>query len=318
MTNLFRLLLLLPVAALAQTSVPLQLYDHVQGTEVIRNRPLPSGTTVWVVPRPETRAMRLREGYGEVSRYASGVIRDRLGSDGRTNGRYAPTDASKLSYYVLARTPDGRLYQSYVKTGDAGMQPGFDAVQGGRVSMGPLPPVARQALGGLLDDAPVRPNTPAVRLDSVAAEDPALVISADSFGAGAGVVPDSVLEAERQAARRPVELAPVGPLPTPSGFAWGSFLLGLLLGGVLAGAGLYGVFRQRMARQRADLLALMPSQEQQRIEVEQARSELSEALAAERTRYEKLLQEVRRYQSALAERDALLQRLLGDDADTPG
>jgi FtsZ-binding cell division protein ZapB len=67
----------------------------------------------------------------------------RLASDGRTPRRYAQTAQSGEILYVLAQTPADSLYESYVNTGER-FFPGFDAVQSGRMTMGPVPPEAQR------------------------------------------------------------------------------------------------------------------------------------------------------------------------------
>ena len=147
------LLLLTVTAGPAFTQVSLQLQHRVEGPGrgLIEGIPLPPQTTVVVIRHSADRAHTLKNAGVPREKLTHRVLtrlrrRDttfRLASDGRTPRRYAQTAQSGEILYVLARTPTDSLYESYVNTGE-GFVPGFDAVQSGRMTMGPVPPEAQR------------------------------------------------------------------------------------------------------------------------------------------------------------------------------
>jgi hypothetical protein len=270
-----RLLILLALAALgasaahAQT-VGLQLFDRIVDGEIVNNRPLPEGTQVWLVDWPEARAMRLREGYEPIIAGLATAKTDELAADGQTIGRYATTRVGRRSLYVLAQTPAGDLFQSYVKTGDAGWQPGYDAIGTGRVSMGPVPASVENRLSAALsaretsdargDEA--RPgDPPPVTLPDAPQDLPepdTIAATGDAFD-----IPDSLAaladSAPLVAAVPPAERDGMLVETEGSGGApWGWLLGGLLIGGGIGAAVAWSVASRRMQRQR-ELFAAPPS-----------------------------------------------------------
>jgi len=148
------LLLLLTVTAgpaFAQVSLQLQHRVEGPGQGLIEGIPLPPQTTVVVIRHSADRAHTLKNAGVSRKKLTHRVLtrlrrRDttfRLASDGRTPRRYAQTAQSGEIFYVLAQTPADSLYESYVNTGER-FVPGFDAVQSGRMTMGPVPPEARR------------------------------------------------------------------------------------------------------------------------------------------------------------------------------
>lgn len=150
---LLLLLLMSTVGPASAQEVSLQLLYRAEGPGrgLTGSTPLPSQTTVVVLRHSAERAHTL-ENAGvsrkALSRRVLSRLRRRdttlqLGDDGKTPGRYERTARSGEILYVLARTPSDSLYESYVNTGE-NFVPGFDAVQSGRMTMGPVPPKARQ------------------------------------------------------------------------------------------------------------------------------------------------------------------------------
>ncbi len=261
-------LLLVAVPVRAQT-VPLQLIDHVVGTEILNNKALPAGTEVWVVPKAETRAMRLRNNYDEVVAGLPRATLDRVRDNGLTVQTYRPTAQASQAYYVLARLPDGRLFQSYVKTGDAGMQPGFDAVQAGRISMGAVPGNVRArllaVLPGRVAEPPATSNPPPSDIEEA--------IGNEALEEVVPATPDDVsLPAFTTA---PPDSPFTEPLPVPlqeveeeylpgqaerparnRGWLW--FLAGLLVGGAAAYFGAATYYERLLRQQRENLMRYVP------------------------------------------------------------
>ena len=316
-------------------SVRLQLFDHVVGSEVLHNTALPAGTEVFVVAREETRAVRLRNGYGGVTAALSGARRDRVGEGGFTEGTYAPTARGRRAYFVAARLPDGRLFQSYVKTADAGWQPGFDAVTGGRVSMGEAPARARASLAPALaalsarvapadgagDSSRLRPPAAPTDTAGTAPLEPAFLPP----------VADSVLRAESRAAATPVELEPAGPLPPGAeglgepapARPWPWALGGALSGAALTAAALLALARRERRRLHAHYTRLLPDPDE-RARAEAAwRTEAEAERRAEAARHARTAQQIEVLQHTLLARDAEIVALREDlDArdgdDEPG
>ncbi len=251
--------------------VRLQLWDHVVGTAVTHNAILPAGTDVWIVTKPETRAVRLRDGYAEVLQGLRAARRDRLGSSGYTERTYPRTAAARQAYFVLARLPDGRLFQSYVRTGDAGWQPGFDAVQGGRISMGRVPEAQRGAFQQALEaPAPAAKAAVTPAANPAAEAAPAAPTPGDSAALDLPAFPDtSFLSDTTGAAFAPVPMQeaddddlPPDPLETPAPSAAGRGLLWFLLGLAAGGAAAYfaaAAYYERLLRtQRENMLRYVP------------------------------------------------------------
>ena len=152
-------LLLFALVGPAAAQTPLQLLDRVDGLgEMPREgTPLPESTRVVLLPHASSQAHTLpnadvsREELSRriVDRIESEGERPPLGPDGTTPWTVAPTAPSGAVYYLLAQTPDGTLYESYVNTG-RGFVPGFDAVQSGRMTMGPVPGPARPRMRSAL------------------------------------------------------------------------------------------------------------------------------------------------------------------------
>lgn len=299
-------------AALAQT-VRLTLVDHIVGSELLHNAPLPSGTKVWVVARNDPRAVRLRSGYGEVLGSLPGATQDELGAGGTTRKGYAATARSGRALFVLAQLPDGRLFQSYVKTSDAGWQPGFDAIREGRVSMGRVPSGAAARLtAALAPAAPAaapRPDTAArvARTDSLGAQDSLAArdtLLADTVRTATGVEP---VEAVPPSAV-PVEEEPAAPGTARRPWAWP--LAGGLLVGALAGGGLMAARYERMLkRQREHLTRLMPAAPNAAQESAERAERVRQAQEAEQQRSERVFQQIELLQEALKARDAEIARL---------
>lgn len=263
----FLLLFFLVAAPVAHAQTTgLQLFDRIVDGEIVNNRALPGGTEVWLVRWPEARAMRLREGYEPIIAGLATAEEDELAADGQTIGRYATTRVGRRSLYVLARTPSGKLMQSYVKTGDAGWQPGYDAVSSGRVSMGIVPAsvegriraalAARDASNrageseGPGDPPPVtlpgapEPSEPDTIAEALSIPD-SLAALADSSDALIAAMP-----AERD--QLEVEL---GEDETP--MPWGWLLLGLVVGALIGASIAASMASRRMKRQR-ELFAAGP------------------------------------------------------------
>jgi hypothetical protein len=143
-----------PVRAQSE-AVPLQLVHRVgaPGEAPYGSEPLPAGTEIVVVPldgwqartipnlAPRTRDTLVARGQEQE--------RDTLRADGSTPSQHASTRTTGHIYYVLARTPTGTLHESYVNTGtvDApAFVPGADAVQTGRMTIGPVPDDAQATM----------------------------------------------------------------------------------------------------------------------------------------------------------------------------
>lgn len=304
--------------AWAQT-VRLQLVDHIVGSALLHNAPLPAGTQVWVMGKADARPTRLRGGYGEVLGSLASATRDELTANGFTRNTYAPTASSKRSLFVIARLPDGRLFQSYVKTSDDGWQPGFDAIREGRVSMGRMPasiaarveaafaPAADSARTATPVPPPADTATPVASQADSAAVAGALAASdtllTDSMTVATGVepvgaVPESAVAVENDDAS-----------PSGRGWAWLPFGVGVLVGGLLAGLIVRSSYEKRLLRQRDHLMRLVPNEaDRAREEADQA-ERLREAEEAAQQRSDRVFQQIELLQEALKARDHEIARL---------
>lgn len=324
-------LALLASGSAAAQSVRLTLLDHVVGTEIVNNAPLPVGTAVWVVSKNDPRSVRLRSGYGEVTAGLASARRDRIVSDGQTDGRYQPTARSRRSYFVVARLPDGRLFQSYVKTADAGWQPGFDAVSGGRVSMGVATGAAAQTLRAAL---PSPAAAPAATAPPAAATTPAPDPDRPTAIASPPGAPDTLARPDTTA------LDSLGGLPA-SAFdtlvtertgddgldeatlvaesdvdrpVWPWALGGLLAGAALTAAVLLPLHRRRLDRQRDHLLRLLPDTDTRAAVDAERDASLDAQRAADTARFDRTMQQIDTLRAMLRDRDDEIRRLRGDPA----
>lgn len=335
---LLALCLAAALPARAQT-VRLTLLDHVVGTEIVHDAPLPAGTDVFVVSKGDPRSVRLRSGYGEVTAALPTARRDRLGAGGRTEGAYQPTARSRRSYFVVARLPDGRLFQSYVKTADAGWQPGFDAVSGGRVSMGRATGAAertlRAALPSVAAAAPRRDTTAAptvaalapttgpasAQRDSLAADSArrvaATTVGGDSLAGTLAAYDTTLLDTSGGLLPTTTptdDAALVADVDDERGPIWPWALGGLLAGAALASAILVPLERRRLQRQREHLLRLVPDPDARAA----AEAERTAALDAQRTadseRFDSTMMKIDTLRAMLRDRDDEIRRLRAGEA----
>lgn len=140
-------ILLLGGMGTIRAQVSLQLFDQVQapGRNAHEGTALPQGTQVILLREPGSQPHTLENAGVSRKELAQRVLDElevradtlRLTRAGRTEEPYPSTPQSGQIYYVLARTPDGTFYESYVNTG-SGFVPGFDAVHSGRMTMGPV------------------------------------------------------------------------------------------------------------------------------------------------------------------------------------
>jgi len=149
---------LLGPAAHAQPRTRLTLVDQIPepGASAVKGQPLPAGTQVVVLFENESEfhtlsnlgtshselAQRIRDGSGMTMRLQEG---------GQTPESFGTTENSGKIYYLLARTGEGKLYESYVYSGVRGFRPGFGAVQNGDIKMGPVPEEHRDTLRAALE-----------------------------------------------------------------------------------------------------------------------------------------------------------------------
>ena len=256
------LLLLFGTPGLALGQTPLQLLDRVDGLGQAPQEgpPLPESTRVVTLQYDAAQPHTLPN--AGVSRAdLARQIQERLRTDGpqwldargRTAGSVVPTRTAGAVYYVLAETPDGRLYESYVNTG-TGFVPGYDAVQSGRMSMGPVPEPIRPQMQDALR---MSPSTPAeasdpsasAPTDSATAPTSDTTTQADASPTGTSGDPPDEPTSSAQAAPSPAG-APSGAVSS-----WWIVLSGI--GGVLIGAGAawwwLSVRLRRLEEDRADL-----------------------------------------------------------------
>lgn len=132
--------------------VPLQLLHRVNGPgqNTFEGRALPPGTAVVLLRHSASDPHTLQSAdlsREKLSRMVLERLRVReeapqLIAEGETSNRYPPTAQSDQIVYALARTPADSLFETYVNTGN-GFVPGFDAIQSGRMTMGPVPEAVR-------------------------------------------------------------------------------------------------------------------------------------------------------------------------------
>lgn len=220
----------------ADAQVALELHRRIDapGEDAVEGRPLPPRTTALVIPHRAEQPHTL-ENAGTSREDLSRLVLERLRvrddavqvtERGRTDQAFPTTSESGELLYVVARTPSDSLYESYVYTGE-GFVPGFDAVESGRMTMGPVPPEAarryratfrryREETGG----AARAETEPDAREDARASGERDMAGPATS-------------QAQRASeTNAPSAVASDDSLPL--GGPW-SFLLGALLGGALGG-----------------------------------------------------------------------------------
>lgn len=284
------LLLLIAQPALSQ-SVRLELRDAVQGNVIVRDNPLPAGTLVWVAQKPETRAMRLRDGYSEVRAAMFNAQSDSLDANSRTFRSYASTSSIRQAYFVFARTPDGRFFQSYVTTSDEGKRPGFDKVEGGRILMGPIADSTARSILAIVQPPP--PPSPPADTASIAPEQ---------------VLGQELHEAPPEAVEP--DVAAEAPAPT----SWTSLAGGVVFGGMV-GWVLGWTFRSRRSVAEVEAATAKAEQARQTVraleqDLEETRAALEDQLEEERFRYASLLSQTRMLQELNTEQAEALEKLL--------
>jgi len=264
--------------------------------------------------------------------------RDRLGRNGQTEGTYVPTSRAQRVYFVVARLPDGRLFQSYVKTADADWQPGFDAVSGGRLSMGRVTGVVERTLRAALP-APVVARTPARRAsDAPPASNSGSAPpsggtsggdvqppAADSLDAGFPALSDTTQSDSGTdttvTATTPldslgaVDSIPAGavrldePDDATARQPWVWALLGGLAGIALTALVLVPLYERRLRNQREHLIRLVPDTSA-REQVAAERREAAEVTReADSARTQKTLAQIEQLQQLIRARDAEIQKL---------
>jgi len=150
----FLLVLVLSAGSAHGQSVHLTLQKSAKapGSTAYEGLPLSGGTDLVVLRQARDNAHTLsnvgcesRVELVQALRYAapSEISTDHVVGGGQTESRYERTRGQ--IYYILARTPDGELFESYVAS-DYGMVPGFDTVFSGKMSMGPVPEGARKTM----------------------------------------------------------------------------------------------------------------------------------------------------------------------------
>lgn len=260
--GLLALLLLASPVRSATAQVPLQLLHRVDSTRqnAFEGSPLPPQTRVVLLRHPAKRPHTL-ENTGiprkELARLVLTRLRSRdtpirLGEEGRTRRRYASTDRSNRVLYVLARTPDSTLYESYVNTGD-GFAPGFDAVRSGRMTMGPVTPrEARRrfrAVFRLHRDSTVSASHPTSGTES---SGPSKTRTGPQTEARMSDSSSARTAASQDASPKPASPSESEGDGSP---AW-TFLLGGVIGGLIGGGVAWWIFSERLRgaeEDRADL-----------------------------------------------------------------
>lgn len=244
-TSLLVLVLLAGLAPVANAQVPLELHRRVDapGEEAYQGQPLPPNTTVVAIPYAAAQPHTLEN--ADVSREdLSRLLLERLRArddtvrvtgNSRTDQPFPTTPESGELLYVLARTPTGSLYESYVYTG-SGFVPGFDAIESGRMTMGPVPPEParryRASFRVYRQETGARPGT-ATRDGGSQAE-----IPDDRPGDAAGASQGSQSAEGQHAAQDQPQNAGASNASSSPGGTW-TFLIGALLGGVVGGGFLW-------------------------------------------------------------------------------
>ncbi len=243
-----------PVAAQsAADSVQLHLIHRVRAPDQPphESKPPPAGTEIVVVPIAAGQALTLPNlaplTRDTLVQKARAIPPQTLDARGRTSVRYATTPDARRIYYVLARTPDGTLYESYVNTGTSETPrfvPGADAVLTGRMTIGPVPRAARDRMQSVFESAPAVADA---QPDSAV---PGTTTSADT----ANAAPDETTDRQEVPASaadslRETEPPPAADAETTGGGSsvWGYLWGGLV--GILVGVGL-GVWGQRRQSRR--------------------------------------------------------------------
>lgn len=244
----------------ATAQVSLQLLHRVDSTgqNPFEGRPLPPQTEVILLrhsaDRPHTleRAGIPREKLARLilTRLRTQETSIRLEEEGKTPRRYAPTAKSGRVLYILARTPDRTLYESYVNTGD-GFVPGFDAVQSGRMTMGPVVP--RKARRRFRAVFRIHREETASASDTTSRAE-----SSDTAGTRTGP-PTGGRAPDSSSARASASQDASANAPSASqlenddsiGPVW-AFLLGGLVGGLTGSGGAWWYFSERLRRSEED------------------------------------------------------------------
>ena len=152
-----------PADALGQERVPLILNDDAGGGH------LPKGTQVLVLENGAGGAQSLTDldirrdslstRLQEAARSNPVALLDTLAAEGTSKATYA----TGVLYYVLARTPDGTLYESHVNDGV-----GFDKVVSGNMRIRPVPADAQEAMKTAFDEAVETASTTRLTLQGAA------------------------------------------------------------------------------------------------------------------------------------------------------
>jgi hypothetical protein len=234
--------------------------------------PLPESTRVVVLQYEALQAHTLPNAdmsRGELSRRIVDQIeaegeRPPLGPAGTTPWTVAPTTQSGTVYYLLAETPDGTLYESYVNTG-RGFVPGFDAVQSGRMTMGPVPESTRSRMRSALQVGRESRSDTTADTDADSAGGASQSSAADTTAPAdttSSADTSSSEDTTSDAATPPSPSSSSGPSPSAaapdssSGSGIGGIVLGVLGGALLGGAGVWwwlSVRLRRLEEERADL-----------------------------------------------------------------
>lgn len=262
------------VAQPVADSVQLHLIHRVRtpGQPPHESKPPPAGTEIVVVPVAAGQSLTVPNlaplTRDTLVQKARSIPPQALDAQGRTAARYATTPDSRRIYYVLARTPEGTLYESYVNTGTSETPrfvPGADAVLTGRMTIGPVPRAERDRMRAVFE-----PTTAArdEQPDTAVAEreaQPALsgtTASADTAAAAPGGTadrqdPSATAEASiREAERPPGNAETRGGGGSIWGYLWGG-LVGILIG---MGLGAWGQ-RRRSRRPGEGMSRFAPASE---------------------------------------------------------